>query len=238
MEFTNEQQNMRRVVVTGAAGSLGSKVIEQFVEAGCDVIAVDRAFPATGLTRHHEIHRLSLLACDLTHPNAVEAAFETIVGQFGGVDAVIHCAGGFRFSPAGEVPASDVDFLVDLNLKSSMYVLKESLRIMKPANFGRIVMVSSASAIQPGFGVSAYAASKLGLHALLESVAAEVKELDINIHAVAPSVIDTPPNRRDMPDADFSKWVSPVEIAHIMFLLTQPAMDVVRHCILPISGKG
>lgn len=236
MELTNEQQNLRRVVVTGAAGALGSKVLEHFVDAGCTVVGIDRNFAGNELVRHKELHRLHLLGCDLTHGDSVQQAFEHIQSSLGGIDALIHCAGGFRFSPAHETIKDDVDFLVDLNLKSSIIATREALKTMKAGGFGRIVLVSSASAIKPGFGVSSYVASKAGLHAFIESVAAEIKDQDINIHAVAPGVINTENNRRDMPDADFSKWVEPNVLAEIIFLLTQPTMNAVRQCVLPVTG--
>jgi NAD(P)-dependent dehydrogenase (short-subunit alcohol dehydrogenase family) len=236
MELTNEQQSLRRVVVTGAAGALGSKVLEHFVDAGCTVVGIDRNFAGNELVRHKELHRLHLLGCDLTHADAVQGAFEHIKSSLGGIDALIHCAGGFRFTPAHETITDDIDFLVDLNLKSSLIATREALKAMKTNGFGRIVLVSSASALKPGFGVSSYVASKAGLHAFIESVAAEVKDEDINIHAVAPGMIDTEANRREMPDADFSKWVSPNALAEIIFLLTQPTMNAVRQCVLPVTG--
>ncbi len=236
MELTNEQQSLRRVVVTGAAGALGSKVVEQFIDAGCTVVGIDRNFAGNELVRHKELHRLHLLGCDLTRADAVESAFEHIKSSLGGIDALVHCAGGFRFTPAHETINDDIDFLVDLNLKSSIIATREALKSMKTSGFGRIVLVSSASALKPGFGVSCYAASKAGLHAFIESVALEIKDQDINIHAVAPGVIDTANNRKDMPDADFSKWVAPNVLAEIMFLLTQPTMNAVRQCVLPVTG--
>lgn len=236
MELTNEQQMMRNVVVTGAAGALGSRVVAQFLEAGCIVFGLGRSYPSPEVTRHATIHRLHEIQCDLTDPSSVENTLSKIIDKVGSVDAIIHCAGGFRFATADDIVTEDIDFLVDVNLRSSLLLVRSALRAMKLQNFGRIILVSSATALKPSYGVSAYTASKLGLHALTEAVAAEVKELDINIHCVAPSVIDTPANRREMPDADFAKWVAPDEIAKIMFLLTQPAMNPVRSCILPITA--
>lgn len=235
MELTNEQENLRRVIVTGAAGALGRKALELFVDAGCTVIGIDRNF-RPGLHPHAEIHRLHLLGADLTQASDISIAFETINQAFGGVDGLVHCAGGFRFAPSDEVSDEDVDFLVDLNLKSTLTCTREALKLMKPNGFGRIVLVSSVTASRAGFGVSAYAASKAGLHAFIEGVATELKHHDVNISAVAPAIMDTPNNRKDMPDADFSKWVAPEDVARIMFLLTQPAMNPVRTCIIPVTA--
>lgn len=235
MELTNEQESLRRVIVTGAAGALGRKALELFVDAGCTVIGIDRNF-RPGLHPHADIHRLHLLGADLTRSSDISVAFETIHQAFGGVDGLVHCAGGFRFSPSDEISDEDIDFLVDLNLKSTLICTREALKIMKPSGFGRIVLVSSVTAGHAGFGVSAYAASKVGLHAFMQGVAAELKSFDINIGAVAPAVMDTPSNRKDMPDADFSKWVAPEDVARIMFLLTQPAMNPVRSCVIPVTA--
>lgn len=235
MEQTNEQQNLRRVVVTGAAGALGRRAVEEFLDAGCTVIGIDRNF-GPKLASHDQVHRLHTLGCDLTQTLEVRAAFDEVVAQFGGIDGLIHCAGGFRFAASHEISDQDVDFLVDLNLKSTLLATRAALTHMRASGFGRIVLVSSATASRPGFGVGAYAATKLGLHAFMESVAAEVKELDINIVAVAPAIMDTAPNRADMPDADHTKWVQPQAVARIMLALTQPTMDPVRTCVFPVTG--
>jgi NAD(P)-dependent dehydrogenase (short-subunit alcohol dehydrogenase family) len=115
--------------------------------------------------------------------------------------------------------------------------MRELLPPMKKRGFGRIVLVSARATLNPPAGMSAYAASKAGLNALVSSVAEELKDFDININAVMPSMIDTLANRRDMPKADFKKWVSPDALAEIIFSLTQPWGKPIHGALIPVAGR-
>ena len=108
---------------------------------------------------------------------------------------------------------------------------------MKKKNFGRMVFISARSTFQPGAGVGAYSASKSGLNMLVSSLAEEVKEFNINVNAILPTVIDTPSNRSGMPKADFSKWVKPEQLAEIIFSLTSTWGDPVHGALIPVSGR-
>ena len=235
MDITNESEALKRVVVTGAKGALGQSVVDQFLDAGCTVIGLDMVIE-DGLKPDPDRHRLHWARIDATDSADVERVFGAIVGEFGAIDGLVHCAGGFRFAHADTIANQDVDFLINTNLKSSILVVREALRYMKSRNFGRIVLVSSASTLHPGAGTGAYTASKAGINALVQSVAEEVRNGDININAVLPSVIDTDANRKDMPKGDFGKWVSPHSLSTIVFLLTQPIMQPVRGALLPVTA--
>jgi NAD(P)-dependent dehydrogenase (short-subunit alcohol dehydrogenase family) len=150
---------------------------------------------------------------------------------------LVHCAGGFRYAPIDQLEDKDLQFLIDANLRSSFYLVRALLPEMKKKNFGRLVLISSKSTLQAPAGLSAYAASKVGLNALVSAVAEEVKSFDININAVMPTVIDTPANRRDMPKADFSSWVSPAQLAEIIFSLTQPWGKPIHGALIPVAGR-
>ncbi len=236
MELTNESEHLKRVVITGARGALGMKVAEHFIDAGCTVVGLDLVVKGEDVHADPNIHRLHWSHCDVTDSGTVSRVFTNITEKFGAIDGLVHCAGGFRFAHADAIGDDDVEFLLNANLKSSILVVREALRHMKTKNFGRIVLVSSASTLHPGSGVSAYSASKAGINALVQSVADEVRGGNININAVLPSVIDTQANRSDMPNADFAKWVSPSSLADIVFMLTQPVMDPVRGALIPVTA--
>ena len=236
MDLTNENEDLRRVLVTGARGALGTAVVNQYLEAGCTVIGTDRLLNHEGIFPDHERHRLHWTRMDVTHPLEVATGIHEITEQFGAIDALIHCAGGFRFAHADTIGNIDIEFLLDVNLKSSVLLVREAVRAMKDQNFGRIVLVSSVSTLHPSGGTSAYTASKAGVNALVEAVSAELRPTDININAVLPSVIDTPANRRDMPDADFDSWVNAIDLANIIFMLTQPLMSPVRGALIPVRA--
>ncbi len=236
MELTNESERLKRIIVTGARGALGTEVVEQFVEAGCTVIGADLVVEHDEIQSDPDHHRLYWAKLDATKSADVRRFCSAVVDEFGAIDGLVHCAGGFRFAHADAIADEDVEFLIDANLRSTILMLRETLKSMKEEGFGRVVLVSSASTLQPGGGVSTYAATKAGLNALVESISNEVRELDINVNAILPSVIDTDANRDDMPDADFAKWVAPTELASIIFALSQPLMKSVRGALLPVTG--
>jgi NAD(P)-dependent dehydrogenase (short-subunit alcohol dehydrogenase family) len=136
-------------------------------------------------------------------------------------EILVHCAGGFRWSMIDTITAADVDFLIAANLRSTIHLLHEFIPLMKKKRVGSVILVGAQSALKPGAGMGVYAATKAGVHALVQAVAEEVRESGIRINAVLPSVIDTPANRKDMPDADFSKWIKTEKLAEIIFSLAQ-----------------
>ena len=215
------------ILITGAAGALGSIVAKKFFSSGCEVIATDFATPA-------DPQKVRWIPIDLSKPESVH----TGLAQVGAVDGLVHCAGGFRFSKLEETSDRDFNFLIQANLSSTFYLLRELLPGMKKRNFGRIVVVSARATLQPPAGMSAYAASKAGLNALVASVAEEVKSFNININAVLPTILDTPANRHDMPKADFSTWVKTEELAEIIYSLTQPWGKPVNGALIPVVGRA
>ena len=152
------------------------------------------------------------------------------------VDGLVHCAGGFRWAPLEELTDADLDFLLGLNLRSTLMLLRALLPGMKQRNFGRVVLVGAASAQRPGAGVSAYAASKAGVHAVAQAMAAEVRAFDITVNAVLPTTLDTPAARRDMPGADTSDWVTPSQLARLILSLVRDD-NAVSGALVPATGR-
>ena len=235
---------LRRVLVTGAQGALGSEIVDKYLNAGCKVFG-------TYFTQSKEVpvarESLEWIHVDLTDPRWIRTIFaeqgqtsgqETrrSSGQ-GGFDAWIHCAGGFRFSTVEHTTDEDLDFLLNLNLRSAFYLARELVPGMKKKNFGRIIFISSRATLGAGLGMAAYAASKAGLNVLTAALAEEVKAFDITVNSVLPTVIDSPANRKNMPNEDFSKWVSPAQLADIIFSLTTPWGKPIHGALIPVSGR-
>ena len=226
------------VVVTGAAGALGGVVAERFLEAGYTVVGVDLGLDSGAeLAADKERDGLHWIDIDLSKADAVREGIGRITAEFGAVDVLVNCAGGFRWTLIGDASDEDIDFLIDANLRSALLLAREVVPKMKEQDFGRIVLLSSKSTLNPGTGEGPYAATKAALNALTKSIAAEVKEHDVTINAVLPSVIDTPNNRKEMPEADFDKWVKREQLAKIIFSLTQSLGEPINGALIPVSAQ-
>lgn len=221
-------------LVTGAEGALGQVVAKTLIAEGCQVTATYHSQKPASLSEFPGVEWLQL---NLSDSSAVKAGVQSVLQKRGGIQALIHCAGGFRYAAIDETSDADLDFLIGANFKSAFLMVREVLPAMKKAGFGRIVLVSSAATAKPGAGVGAYAATKAGLNMLVQSVAEEVKDFDININAVAPTMIDTEANRQGMPGSDFSKWVPKESLAEIMVSLIAPWGKSVNGAILPVAGR-
>ncbi|MFZ9595416.1 MAG: SDR family oxidoreductase [Bdellovibrionia bacterium] len=219
----------KKVLITGAQGSLGRVVVQKYLKAGCRVTGTIYPDPKAAGVEHEALEWVTVDLCDSrwVRKTFSEAHF----------DAWVHCAGGFRFSTVEQVTDEDLDFLINLNLRSAFYLAREILPGMKKRNWGRIVLVSSKATLRPTVGMSAYAASKAGLNILTESLAEETKGWNICVNAVLPTVLDTEANRKAMPKEDFSRWVSPEDLAQIIFDLTSPQGQVMHGALIPVSGR-
>jgi NAD(P)-dependent dehydrogenase (short-subunit alcohol dehydrogenase family) len=218
----------KTVFVTGAEGVLGAAVSQRFIEGGCKVLGSYYSKPGP------ERAGLKWLQCDLGN----SASVRSVAAELRAVDAWVHCAGGFRWMKTESAGDADIDFLINANLKSAMLLSREILPGMKERGFGRIVLISTRATVQPpGEGMGAYAATKAGLNQLTLAIAEEVRSLDININAILPTVIDTPANRADMPQADVSAWVTPAQISEIVFSLTQPWGKPIHGALIPVAGR-
>jgi 3-oxoacyl-[acyl-carrier protein] reductase len=219
----------KRVLITGATGALGQVAVQKYLNSGFQVTGTTLESSSQPSSQGSGIQWLPV---DLADPKKVKNIFSDL--HF---DVMVHCAGGFRYSPADTLADQDFDFLMDANLKSAFYLVRELLPKMKKQNFGRIVFVSSKATLHAGAGMAAYAASKAGLNQLTSALAEEVKKYNINVNAVLPSVIDTPANRKDMPQADFSQWVTPEQLVEIIFSLTSSWGNPIHGALIPVAGR-
>jgi NAD(P)-dependent dehydrogenase (short-subunit alcohol dehydrogenase family) len=227
--------NKRTVVITGAGGAVGAAVAQAAAERGAIVAMIDMAEiradrGAAGL------EHVRLSGVDLSDFAAASRAMDEVRAKTGGLDALLNIAGGFRWQTLEDGAIDAWDLLYKINLKTAATACKAALPHLIASGEGRIVNVGALGAVKAGAGMGAYAASKAGVAKLTESLAEELKGR-VTVNAVLPSIIDTPANRKDMPDADFSKWVAPADLAAVMLFLASAEARAVTGALIPVSGQ-
>jgi NAD(P)-dependent dehydrogenase (short-subunit alcohol dehydrogenase family) len=128
--------------------------------------------------------------------------------------------------------------MLAMNLMSNATITKAVLTDLKSSGQGRIVNIGAGAAMKAASGMGAYAASKAGVHKLTEALSEELAGHGITVNAILPSIIDTPQNRADMPDSDFSTWVQPAAIADVIVFLASPGARGVTGALVPVTRGG
>jgi len=220
----------RSIIVTGGFGTLGRATAAALAERGHAVARVDQApgAPAAAGT-------LDLAGVDLTDEGACRNAVATVRERFGGLDAVVNVAGGFLWETLGDGGIESWRRMFEMNVVTAATMSRAALPALRESDSGRIVNVGAGAATQAASGMGAYAAAKAGVHRLTEALAAELAGTSVTVNAILPSIIDTPVNRADMPDADFGTWVQPGAIADVVLFLISDASRAISGALIPVS---
>jgi NAD(P)-dependent dehydrogenase (short-subunit alcohol dehydrogenase family) len=233
----------RHVVVTGGTGALGRAVVGALRAANAvchipNLIAAELdSFPFTADAGVHIARGVDV---------ADEAAVQRFYRALPPLWASIHLAGGFAMAPIGEMSAADFAAQFQMNALTAFLCSAAAVAAFRARKTtagggepgGRIVNVSARPAIEPrlGAGMTAYAVSKSAVAALTQALAQELTDEQIWVNAVAPSILDTPANRAAMPDADYSRWVSPADLAALITFLASPDNRATRGAVIPVYG--
>jgi NAD(P)-dependent dehydrogenase (short-subunit alcohol dehydrogenase family) len=228
----------KTIVVTGGFGALGSGVAAAAVDRGASVAVLDVG-PSAPQALADRLGPKALLigGVDLSSPEGAQKAMGAVKANFGRVDALLNIAGGFQWEPVEDGAGESWDRMFALNLKTALNACKAALPYLLESGAGRIVNVGAQSALHAAAGMGPYAASKSAVHRLTESLASELKLKGVTVNAVLPSTIDTPANRRDMPKADFDRWVSPADLAAVILFLASDEAKAVTGALIPVSGR-
>ena len=205
---------MRTVIITGASGNLGRAVAGAFSRDKLVLMDVK-----TGV--------------NLLDPESIRAALKGVER----VDVLCNIAGGFRMgTPVHETSDKDWNFLMDLNARTVINTARAVVPLMLKAGAGKIVNVGAFAAQKGAAQMGAYVASKAAVIRLTETMAAELREKNINVNCVLPTIIDTPENRAAMPDADPRKWVAPEALADVIAFLCSDAARAIHGAAVPVAG--
>jgi NAD(P)-dependent dehydrogenase (short-subunit alcohol dehydrogenase family) len=227
------------VVVTGAFGALGHAVARAFAQEGARLALVDVTQPtAEMLAEFSGTGHMVLGGADLADADGTRKVMAAIAMRFGGIDVLVNVAGGFRWEKIADGDIATWDALYSTNLRSAVVASKSALPAMLERGAGRIINIGAGAAVKAGLGMGAYAASKSGVQRLTEALAEELKDRNITVNAILPGIIDTPRNRLDMPQADFTRWVSPDAIAKVIQFLASEAAAPITGAAIPVLGRG
>jgi NAD(P)-dependent dehydrogenase (short-subunit alcohol dehydrogenase family) len=219
------------VAVTGAFGELGRAVVDEVMRHGAQALMLGHAHgqPPAGA---------AAWPVDLASLADVRRVFDEAAQRFGRIDALVNVAGGFRWQTlADSDDLSEWRALFETNVLTCVTAAKAVLPHLQRAGGGRIVNVGSTAAAHATGGMGAYAASKASVARFTEALAEELKLQGITVNAVLPSIIDTPRNRAEMPQAQFDRWVQPQAIARVIAFLLSDAAAAVTGALLPVTGK-
>jgi NAD(P)-dependent dehydrogenase (short-subunit alcohol dehydrogenase family) len=222
------------LVITGGDGVLGGAVAATLSKYGARVALIDHVqSPPTALPPG----ALHFGGIDLTLEDAARSVMERIVKAAGRLDGLVNVAGGFHWEKLAGGTLDSWDSMYRLNLRTAVVSCQAALPYLLQAGGGRIVNIGAMGAVKAAAGMGAYAASKAGVAKLTEALADELKDQGITVNAILPSTLDTPRNRLDMPQADFSRWVTPVEAAEVIAFLVSDEARAVTGALIPVVGR-
>jgi NAD(P)-dependent dehydrogenase (short-subunit alcohol dehydrogenase family) len=242
MDFKN-----KIAIVTGGTGALGRVIVNRFAEIGMRVYIPVRSLKEfmevfddsqSGEREFNGLLKRFGLPCDATNEEQVKEFCDNVVKQEKRIDYLINTVGGYH--PKRMIADTDTALIeqqLKLNFYTTFYFTKYSLIYFKINNFGRVISVGAKPALETTAGKFAYSFSKSGVVNLMQTLAEEHREQDITFNTIIPSIIDTPANRESMQNQDFSKWVSPAEIAETCLHLLGDKEKSHKDNIIKMYGK-
>jgi NAD(P)-dependent dehydrogenase (short-subunit alcohol dehydrogenase family) len=228
-------------LVAGGTGGLGRAVSLAFLNQGAELIVTYVAaeeFSELKTLAGSNSSRLTGRKVDVTDEVAVQRLIDGILADHGRLDVLVNTIGGYVGGvKLWEVETGALERMLALNLRSGFMLSRAAAKAMLPEGKGAIVNVAAKAAFDHETGLAAYAASKAAAVALMDSLAADLKGTGVRANSILPSIIDTQANRKAMPDADFSRWPKPENIARVILFLSSDDAAVIHGAAIPVYGN-
>src|SRR6266849_1797806 len=230
----------KTVLITGGTGALGRQISLSFLQSNAVAVIThvsDKEIQQLESTLGDLMKKAMLVKADIGDESQIKNLVSDVVNKYGRIDILINVVGGYLGGKkVTEMTEKEWDLMMNLNLKTAFLISKHVVGQMVKQGSGKVVHVAARLGLKGIGGNSAYSASKSGLIRLVESLSDEVKDKNINVNCIMPSIIDTGANRKDMPNADFSKWVAPSEIARVMLFLASDDSKPIHGASIPVYG--
>lgn len=231
----------RVIVVTGSAGNLGNAIAKSFLRKNGIVCGIDHRkgrmedleyFP----TKEGKFYPFEEV--NVTDKMDMAAIVEEIHDQVGIIDILVNTVGGFSMGESvHELSDQMWRRMMDLNVHSFLSTTSAIVPAMIENKGGKVISIGAKAALRGSASTGAYSAAKAALLRLTESMSDELKEHNIQVNCILPGTIDTPENRKAMPNSDFSKWVSPEQLADVILFLSSPLADAITGAAIPVYGQ-
>jgi len=232
--------NEKVVLITGGTGALGQSISLDFLKMGANIIVTyvnDNEIKSFESKLGDFVKKVMLIKVNLMNEDEVEKLVSDIINANDKIDILINTVGGYRAGqPVIQINEKDWDLMMNLNLKTAFLISKHVVKEMEKQGQGKVIHVAARSGLKGSGNDAAYVASKSGILRLVESLSEEVKNENINVNCVLPSIVDSDANRQSMPEEDFSKWVSPSEISKVIAFLASDESNSIHGASIPTYG--
>lgn len=232
----------RTIFIAGAGGNLGSSVAAMFIKTGANLVLVDysdeklqRLFPELIDSDRHLVFQ----GIDINNHTSLNLVINKAMEKFDRIDVLVNTVGGYLGGfPIHETSDENWDMLFNLNARAVFNLSRAIIPIMKEAKSGKIINIAARRGLKGAANQAAYSAAKSAVIRLTEAMAQELKNDDVNVNCILPGTIDTPQNRASMPNADYSRWITPDAIAEVILFLASDAAGAISGASIPVYGQS
>jgi NAD(P)-dependent dehydrogenase (short-subunit alcohol dehydrogenase family) len=232
----------KTAIITGATGNLGQAVLKKFIENDYGVWGTVHSSPGKfSLKNDHRMEgKVHAVTLDLLDDEACELFVDKIVSIYKNINVAVLTAGGFTMGDITTTKSADVMKQYQLNFETAYNMARPVFKQMMKQNSGRIFLIGSQAGLNTSKakGVTAYSLSKSLVFRLAEIMNLEAKNKNVVISVIVPGTIDTPQNRQSMPNADFNNWVSPSQIADVIYFYSGEEASVIRDPVIKVYGNS